>query len=74
MTHTQQIIGSSKLKVPESRFLLLTDLGNHGMTVEMNSEQSIPHQLHTHEQFALRNLIAFVSIASPSLQSPLSTN
>jgi hypothetical protein len=61
-------IGSPKLKRSEARFLLLTELGTDRMTGEMNSEMSIPYQPHTDEKFTLQNPIAFVSIASRSLQ------
>jgi hypothetical protein len=37
----------------------------------MNSEESILHQPHNDEHFAVRNVIAFVSLASRSVQSPV---
>jgi hypothetical protein len=64
MTGTDPVIISPNLKVIESRFLLLTELGSDRMMGEMNSQESIPHQIHTHEQFTLRNLLAFVNMAS----------
>jgi hypothetical protein len=72
MTGTDPVIISPNLKVIESRFLLLTEFRSDRMMGEMNSQESIPHQIHTHEQFTLRNLLAFVSIASRFLQSSVS--
>jgi hypothetical protein len=72
MSGTDPVVISPNLKVTESRFLLLTELGNDRMMGEVNSQESIPHQIHTHEQFTLRNLLAFVRIASRFLQSPVS--
>jgi hypothetical protein len=44
---------SPKLKVADSRFLLLTEPGSDRVTAEMNSEVSIPLQTKTDWQFEI---------------------
>jgi hypothetical protein len=66
------VIVSPVLKVTESSFLLRAELDSHGMTGVVNSEQFIPHPPHSDERFALRNLVAFLSISFRFLQSPMS--